>query len=120
MPLRKFLDDAWWPSIDFVGYTDTLADDAEKLLKSIHSTKDGVSAWERVGKEGWDLSDGCNETSNVAFGREIFHTKANGTSTSSLEKLKQYYTPELEAQVEAQYKEDWESPYYHFQDVKIF
>ena len=107
--------------MEFVGYSDTLADDAEKLLKSIHSKKDGVSAWERVGKEGWDLSDGCNnKKSNVAFGRQVFHTKSNGTSTSTSDKLKQYYTPELEAVVETTYKEDGESPYFHFQHIKIF
>jgi hypothetical protein len=45
-PQRSFIDDKWWPSINFVGHLETAAADMEQLLRR-------VGAWEQYGTNGW-------------------------------------------------------------------
>ena len=52
------IDNIWWPKINFMGYMGSLQEDTKTLLTSLTSNKDNMSAWEKVGKEGWVSSDG--------------------------------------------------------------
>mmetsp|Transcript_12079 Transcript_12079/g.17616 ORF Transcript_12079/g.17616 Transcript_12079/m.17616 type:complete len:333 (-) Transcript_12079:275-1273(-) len=104
------LDEKWWPYINFVGYMHSLSEDARKLLKSLTSVNDGITAWERVGKTGWGKvgNDGFMQI-NLAF-----------HATDANKKLLEYYNEEYEAFVQEKWAKDWELPYYHFDKIQLF
>lgn len=111
------IDEKWWPKINFIGHMNNISDDAESLLRSINSTKDGVSAWERMGKTGW----GENELNCSAIGTHSFLGKReNHHETDARDKMAQYYTPELERFVESHYADDFNNRFYHFDGVTLF
>jgi len=115
------IDEKWWPFINFVGDMDNLNEDAKTLLSSIHSSVDGVSAWDRVGTSGWsDVYDNCDiaEQSPGSFlgidNMNLHH------KTNAREKMLKYYTPELERYVEERYADDLSNPYFRFSPIKLF
>ena len=98
------IEEKYWPIIDFVGHMDTAAEDAKTLLKT-------VGAWDEFGKTGWGVD-----------GKQPFMAKAFGSKHTSgaKEKLRKYFTPELERWVEEVYKEDYESRYMKIPMNRIF
>ena len=94
--------------INFVGYMDTVADDSRRLLKSLLSSKDGVSAWERYGKTGW----GGNRTNSFMESEVVVETDVHGTNAR--DKLRQYYTIDAEKFVEKHWSGEWNHSVYHF------
>lgn len=126
-------DEKWWPMIDFVGYQSNLQEDSKLLLQSLVSTQmlqdqdlatdegaidsDGsdriMTAWDQYGKSGWGNENGC-ENRTKSFLEE-------NTSTHKLEtgnKLKEWYTEELETIVEDHWKVEWQ--YLNFPPMKLF
>ncbi len=111
------IDEQWWPYINYVANMEHLDDDAKHFLQSIRSTKDGVSAWDRIGKTGW--SD--NERSCDNFGDGSFlERKDKLHHTDASEKMRSYYTPELERYVELKYWKDYYNPYFHFTPLQLY
>jgi len=105
------IDTKWWPSISFIGHMSNIEVDSRTLLESITSTEDPhESAWEKYGKIGW----GKNGT------QSFFQQNTAVHATNSHDKLKTYYkAPCDEAFVEKYWAEDWTSPYFVFDTVKV-
>lgn len=118
------IDEKWWPYIDFIGNMDNLANDAKTFLSSIHSNIDGVSAWDKIGTHGWSgAKNNGNCTINIqsqlpflGHGRDKSHT----TGASAEEKMKRYYTPDLERFVERQYADDLNNPFFQFDPLILY
>tara|TARA_B110000444_G_scaffold240900_1_gene256722 strand:+ start:10077 stop:12563 length:2487 start_codon:yes stop_codon:yes gene_type:complete len=72
---RSFIDEKWWPFINFVGHVETAAHDMKLLLK-------GLGIWERYGKYNWGKK---NES---IFQQNHLQSRA----TSSTDNLLYYYT----------------------------
>jgi hypothetical protein len=114
------IDEKWWPYINFVGQMDNLKDDAKRLFSSVHSNVDDVSAWDRIGESGWNgvKSSNCDDNLKAAIpflGKgDAMHT------TSARDKMKKYYTPELEGFVERKYADDLQNPFFSFTPIKLF
>ena len=106
-PQRKRMEEKYWPHINFVGYMDSIARDSRKLLENI-------GAWEEYGATGWG-DDGK---------KAIFHSQPGSAgrkhATSARNRLRQYYTPDLELEVEEFYKEDYTNPYTKLIPYQIF
>lgn len=84
-----------WPMINYVGHMESLAEDAEQLLRRI-------GAWDDFGATGWGL----------AHNESIFSTgDGRKHATSAKERLDQYYDDELRERVSQVYWMDYESPY---------
>lgn len=119
-PIYSRIDEKWWPYIDFIGNMDTLRDDAEAFLSSIHSNVDGLSAWERIGTSGWGGKDNDDCTKNLENDMPFLGKSDPTHTTSAKEKMIKYYTPDLEAFVEQKYADDLQNPFFHFADIKLF
>lgn len=109
-PQYTTIDAKWWGTINFLGYMDNIGYDAKRLLQSITSSKDGVSAYERYGKTGW----GTNGT-NGFMERDISHH-----ATNAGKKLRRYYTREDERFVEKYWAGEWNHTTYHFTPFHLF
>jgi len=117
MPIYEQLDAKWWPYINYIGNMDNLSEHAEDFLRSIVSDTDGVSAWERWGKTGWS----SDERDCEAEGMSPFLTKQDKRhETDAHDKLREYYTPELEIFVEDEYDKDLNNPYFEFNSIELF
>jgi len=108
-PQVDAIDNKWWKQISFVGYMDHVADDAEKLLKQIRSSK-GTSAWDDYGKSGWGSSG-----TNAFMVRDTAHH-----ATNAHDKLRKYYTPCTERFVERNWETEWEQHMYSFTPFRLF
>jgi hypothetical protein len=101
------MQDKYWPYINFVGNMETVAGDAERLLRQ-------VGAWEEVGKSGW----------GKAGNMSIFGTKAGGEgrihATNARERLRVHYTPELEKKVELYYASDYANSVMNLTRMQIY
>jgi len=118
MQLYDQIDDKWWPYINYIGYMENIAEDAKSLLQSITSNKDGISAWERCGITGWGINVTQCASNN---GTEPFMGKIDTKhETDAHEKLRAYYTPELEMFVNNKYSKDLNNSYFQFSSVEIF
>ena len=112
-PQRHKIDEKWWPYITFVGYMNmhnNLETDAKRLLQSLKSSKDGLTAWEKYAKTGW------GENSQDSF----LHKDVALHATNARDKLRKYYSRCDEAIVEKHWSKDWESPFFHFDEVKLY
>jgi len=86
--------------------------DSRTLLESIASTEDPhESAWEKYSKTGW----GKNGT------QSFFQQNTARHASNSHDKLKYHYkAPYDETFVEKYWTEDWTSPYFAFDPVKVY
>ena len=116
-PQCTFIDDQWWPYIDFIGDMRTASNDAKDYLQSIHN-KDGVSAWEKLGKTGWTGENDCTTNGDLPFFGQATRKESHTMHAES--KLKMYYTPELELFVEKYYEKDYHNDFFEFQPLEIF
>jgi Sulfotransferase family len=87
---NKSSNNALWSTINFVGHMETVAVDAERLLRL-------VGAWQGYGASGW----GRNGTEG------IFSTNTAKHATLAAHRLREFLTPELEAQLDRYYQEDY-------------
>jgi hypothetical protein len=116
-PIYTRIDDKWWPYINYIANMENLSDDAAHFLQSIKSTKDGTTAWGRIGKIGWsDNERDCNTMGEKSF----LQQKDTRHQTNAEDKLRSYYTPELEKFVEERYWMDFHNPYFHFTPMKLY
>lgn len=106
----EVLDEKWWPSINFVGYMHSTANDTKRLLESLVSVKNGASAWENVGNSGW------GEDGYGGFMQDNSARHGNGAQN----KLRTFYTPEYESFVEKYWAKDWYMDQYHFDELHLF
>lgn len=117
MQIYDQIDEKWWPYINFVGNMETLGEDAETLLRSIVSDKDGLSAWEHWGKTGW----GSDEHDCTSKGTKPFLAEHDPVhETDAHTKLRKYYNPVLEMFVEKLYSKDLDNPYFQFSPIELF
>ncbi len=114
----SYIDEKWWPWITYIGNVEHGSQDVIPFLKAIKSNKDGVSAWDRIGKTGWS----GQERMGVCNGTDAFLSNGgnNRHATHAHDKMLQYYTPELERFVEEHYADDLNNPYFDVGDVKLF
>lgn len=116
-PIYTRVDEKWWPYMTYIANMENLSEDATNFLTSIKSKVDGVSAWDRIGKSGWsDNERDCNTMGTRAF----LEKKDTKHKTNAEDKLREYYTPELEKAVEKQYWEDYNNPYFKFSPMKLY
>lgn len=84
-----------WDTLDFVGHMETVAEDAKRLLQRI-------GAWDDFGQSGWD---------NGRADRSIFQSQDSvGHKTGAAHRLARYYTPQLEAEIDRRYANDYQVP----------
>lgn len=82
-----------WQTLDFVGHMDNVQEDAKRLLQRI-------GAWEEFGKSGWD---------RPLHDHAIFQSTENVQHKSGAPKqVAQYYTPELEREIDRRFGQDYE------------
>jgi hypothetical protein len=81
-----------------------IGEDSERLLESLKSTRDGKSAWEKVGKSGW----GVNGTSG------FLQENGAGHSRGARDLITKYYIKDYEAFVKEKWKVEWTSPFSPF------
>lgn len=110
-PQRDAIDEKWWPYITFIGYLETVEFDAKRLLQSVKSSKDNLTAWEKFGKSGFGKNG--NDPFMVSQSFEDHHTDAR-------DKLTKYYGKCDEIFVEKYSAREWESPYFHFEKIKLY
>ena len=116
-PIITRIDEKWWPYINYIRNMENLSHDAKDFLQHLKSSKDGISAWDRIGRIGWsDNERDCNTMGTKSFLQKKDHKHAQNAG----DKLKQHYTPELEKFVEQQYWKDYHNPYFKFSPLKIF
>lgn len=122
----------YWPYINFVGHMDSVADYAERLLRHVG----GEDCWQKFGATGWGSVDTTTDPGHYRD-RAIFQrddskddiigndngSSINGSSTAikvaalgsnhatdARERLKAYYTPELEQKVDEYCYGDYHIP----------
>jgi Sulfotransferase family len=102
------IDTKFWPYINFVGNMDTLAYDAERLLRKI-------GAWELHGSHGWtkkknkkNANYNCTDTNDYIFAPDQCTGRTHATNAAK--KIQQYMTPELEHEIETYYASDYNNP----------
>ena len=95
-PQSQRLEPKYLSLLNFVGHLDTVSSDAEQLLKRI-------GAWETYGQSGW----GANGSDPIFSSQgETIHTTSKNASESH-NRLAQYYTQEIELEVERWYADDY-------------
>jgi hypothetical protein len=107
------MEPKFWPCINFVGYMDTVAADAERLLRHVG----GDDCWQKYGATGW------GKTGKVV-GAAIFASTSTGIgtrhATAAKDRLKMYYTPELERQVDQYCLGDYHVPVLNLTKREIY
>lgn len=103
------LTPAVWKTVNFVGHMGaaTLGRDASRLLAR-------VGAWEDYAREGWG-PDG-----QQAMFAATETSSAQRHATRAQERMRQYYTPGLERQVEYRFREDYANPVFQLTQQPIF
>lgn len=107
---RKCKDDHWqpqalrmdpndpmstiWKTINFVGHWESIQEDAQRLLRKI-------GAWDDYGASGWD-------SRGQHFIFQSMETVSHKSGAS--QRLAQYYTPQLEAEIGERYSIDYDHP----------
>lgn len=107
-PQYFMIDKKWWSRIDFVGQFHNIFNDSQTLLKSLVSKKDGLTAWDKVGKDGWDHNQAFMESNSA------------GHATNTTAKMLQYYTRELELLVEEKYAVEWQHEELGLENIHLF
>jgi len=111
------VDEKWWPYMNYVANMENLENDAEHFLKSIKSNVSGSSAWDRIGNTGWgDDERDCGHVGDSAF----LAKKDTRHKTNAKDKLREYYNPDLEKFIETHYADDFNNPYFHFTEMKLY
>jgi hypothetical protein len=115
--IHSRVDVKWWPYINYVANMENLSEDAEDFLRSIYSKVNGASAWDNIGNTGWsDNERDCDSLGTSAF----LAKKDTRHKTNAKDKLREYFTPALEEFVEIHYADDFNNPYFHFSEVKLY
>lgn len=105
-PQSLRLTDKYWPVINFVGHMETVAEDAERLLRQ-------VGAWEEYGASGWGESSSQDSSSSI-FQSSLGRTHA----TSAASRLASLLSASLENELERFYAKDYEHPVLNLTKVK--
>jgi hypothetical protein len=125
-PQSRRMEPKFWPLINFVGHMDTVADDAERLLRQIG----GQDCWNKYGAKGWGKEepekdkDGQTTTTLLDQDHAIFVSTSTGIgaghATAAKDRLKMYYTPELERQVDQYCMGDYHVPVLNLTKREIY
>lgn len=91
-----------WKQINFVGHFDRLAEDSRHLLDNV------LGVWDEMGATGWPHG-------SLYAGSSTVHHQ-----TGAHDRLRQYYTPELEAFADDWYKADYDSPFLGLAKYRLF
>ena len=98
IPQADRIPDNYWQFINFVGHVDRVKEDSETLFKR-------VGAWEKLDSSEWPSGSMFSETN-------AHH------ATFAKSKMKEYYTPELEAIVERIHRADYRHPFLNLSLVR--
>jgi len=102
-PQSLRLTDKYWPVINFVGHMETVAEDAERLLRQ-------VGAWEKYGASGWGESSSQGSSSSNSSS-SIFQSSLGRThATSAASRLASLLSASLENELERFYAQDYKHP----------
>ncbi|GAX25292.1 hypothetical protein FisN_5Lu384 [Fistulifera solaris] len=107
MPQSSRMEEKYWPFINFVGYMEHLSEDGERLLRQI-------GAWETYGAWGW----GPTGKDSVFQSQEGGGGRAHATGARN--KLKQYISQELEAELDSFYEKDYSNPFLRFENIALY
>jgi hypothetical protein len=111
-PQRDVLDEHWWPDVTFIGYAHLISSEAKRLLESVTSSKDNLTAWEKFGDTGW------GENATQSFMSRPYNSPH---TTDAKSKLLKYYSNCTELYVEEILsRRDFESPYFHFERIEMY
>ena len=95
-----------WQLVNFVGYMATLEKDAKRLLTQ-------VGAWERYGASGWG-PNGDQPMFAEPAGQSTNH------ATQAQERMRHYYTPEIERGIERRYRADYNNQVFNLPRRRLF
>ena len=90
-----------WKQVNFVGHFDRLEEDAHHLL-------DRLGVWNEIGASGWPHGGLYAGSSTVVH------------QTGAHDRLREYYTPQLEGFAEKFYEADYDSPFLGFSKYRVF
>jgi len=91
-----------WEQINFVGHFDNLEEDTHRLL-------DRLRVWDEVGASGWPPKGGLYAGSSTVRHR-----------TGAHDRMREYYTPELEDFADKFYGADYDSSYLGLSKYRLF
>jgi hypothetical protein len=97
-PMYKRLEPKYLPLIDFIGSMDNLQEDSKRLLQTI-------GAWDQFGASGW----GVNGKERVFQSKSSVNHATSNNTRDAWDRMKNYYTPELERAVEERYARDYDT-----------
>mmetsp|Transcript_26499 Transcript_26499/g.63094 ORF Transcript_26499/g.63094 Transcript_26499/m.63094 type:complete len:322 (-) Transcript_26499:419-1384(-) len=97
-PMHERLDSKYLPLIDFVGSMDNQQEDSKHLLQTI-------GAWEDFGASGW----GVNGTEQIFQSKSSVNHATSSSASDAWDRMKRYYTPELERAVEERFAGDYDT-----------
>jgi len=100
-PQHLRVDSKYWQYMDVVMHVENAANDAKRLLER-------VGAWEKYGATGW----GVNGTATIFADHGWAGAGAHATWASA--HVWKWYTPEIESQVEAFFRGDYENPLFNY------
>ena len=97
-----------WNTINFVGHMENLEQDARRLLTQ-------VGVWNEYGSSGWgkDGRQAIFATGESSGSAQIHATRAQ-------ERMRHYYTPEIERGIEQRYREDYQNPLFQISRRRLF
>jgi hypothetical protein len=109
-PQNRRMEPKYWPFINFVGHMETIAEDAERLLRRI-------GAWENFGAHGWGspASENDKQDNDSIFSGRVGREHATGAHS----KLLSYLTPKLEQELEEHYADDYTNPVLNLTSTQI-
>lgn len=121
------MEPKFWPFINFVGRMETVAADAERLLRRVG----GDECWNTYGATGWGKAKpaetekgGETTTETIDQDHAIFISTSTGIgarhATAAKDRLKMYYTPELERKVDQYCMGDYHVPVLNLTKREIY
>jgi hypothetical protein len=114
-PQSQRVDPQFLKTLNFVGHLETAHEDAQRLLRRI-------GAWEEFGRSGWGRygNESIFESTSHVLHRTSSSSSSRGSFESNHIRLAQYYTPEMEQEIEERYASDYNTPEFHLPRTKIF
>jgi len=109
MPQARRMEPKYWKYVNFVGHQETVADDAERLLRR-------VGAWTKYGASGWG-DDGTDAVFRVGAGGQ---GRQHATNASDVDKMRLYIDADLESQLDEFYADDYAHPVLNITKIRLY
>lgn len=108
-PQSENIEKKYLNTLDFVGHLENAASDARILLEQL-------GLWEKFGKSGW----GKYKNESIFQSRSFVKHRTANESESDLHRLKSWYTPTIEKEIENRFSEDYNRDVYGLELRRLY